>query len=1094
MPFMPMRAAAIVAVGFLIAGSSQAALGAARIGGVTSAATAAAGQCPAHWTADDLPIPAPATVPGGSIQSVAALSTTDVFALLAGYQGSDVYHFTHGSWQKLVNLNSNGIYFGAVAIVAHSDTDVWVIGQDEVVYPYSITFVAWHYDGSTWTDHPATLSPVVEVLAAAMGSDGVLYVVGSVFGPNGPDRGLVWANDGSGWRDLTPPSPRYRYDAVAVTPGGTLVVGASNGLLQERTGATWTTVRLSTPVTTVTSISAAPDGTVYAVGAAAGNQPVLIEQRPGSRSATVLDAPAASPSATTEIGVVAAGQGDVWLLGQAGTVWITHFDGRRFVVAATPDLGVAGAVSLGPDILAYGGLRFMAVCPAQVTRDAIVPAEARASIGGQMFWSVPATAASEHELVARGLFDSGPIGPGGSFPYTFFAAATYAVKDTRTGAAETVQVPPAVSPASGTPSTVYAITCATRQAPVGYAYRLLIERPGSGRYTLLTTTSDPTAGFVPYQGTGTYQFECQLQTPDGVTAASPPAAVQVSLLMRLIPTVSVLAAAFLTIGPSVAARSAGTAPTGGFASCPAHWTAGNLPVPPAPRGVSGRVESLAAVSPTDVWMLVLGSGSGGNNQGYVYHLVKGSWQGPVVLGSGATFDAVSIAAKSDSDVWVVGTSGTDAPEAWQYDGSTWTNHAPTLSSYAELDAAAQGSGGTLYVAGFNGRTSTGLIWRYDGSRWTDLTPADPASVYQGVAVTADGTLVAGGTDLVSFEVEHGVLQERSGSTWKTVSLSRPVYSITGVSVAPGGTVYALGQSAAPYQPLLIEQRPGRLSASVLDAPAAAPATSPTAAMGVVAVGAGDVWLFGEYEFGGTWHPWITHFDGDRFIVASTPGFSSDDGAIAGGASLGPAVLGFGSTQDNDTGQIAPTLIAVCPVQVTRDSISPARQRTVIGSQMFWSVPAAGGRRHELVAPDMFDSGQLRPGGSFAYTFFAAATYAVRDTRTGAAETLRVPASVTPASGGTSTVYTVTCASLQAPAGYAYRLLIERPGSGRYALLSTTSQPTGTFLPYHGSGTYRFECQVQTPEGVTGASPPATLTVSSGAGADTRRPARRQEGR
>jgi hypothetical protein len=63
---------------------------------------------------------------------------------------------------------------------------------------------------------------------------------------------------------------------------------------------------------------------------------------------------------------------------------------------------------------------------------------------------------------------------------------------------------------------------------VGYAYRLLIERPRSGGYTLLTTTSQPTAAFVPYHGTGTYRFECQLQTPDGVTAASPPAAVTVS--------------------------------------------------------------------------------------------------------------------------------------------------------------------------------------------------------------------------------------------------------------------------------------------------------------------------------------------------------------------------------------------------------------------------------------------------------------------------------------------------------------------------------------------------------------------------------------
>lgn len=553
MPFMPMRTAAVLAAGFLITGPSHAMQGPPRIGGATSATTAIAGQCPAHWTADDLPIPAP-PVTGTRIQSVAALSTTDAFALLAAYPGSDVYHFTHGSWQKLANLNDNGIFFNAVTIAAKSDTDVWVVGEDEQPDPFKITFDARHYDGSTWTEHAATLAPAAEILAAVLGSNDVLYVVGSILGPDGPDRGLVWANDGSGWSDLTPPNPRYRYDAVAVAPNGTLVVGAINGLLQERSGTTWTTVRLSTPVTAVTGISVSPDGTVYAIGAA-GDQPVLIQQRPGSQSASVLDAPtvvSAAPSTTTEIGVVAAGQGDVWLLG-TGVIqqvtnsiyvpWLTHFDGRRFITATTPDFLAGGGVSLGPDILAYGAIQepgtfqqtqtFIAVCPAQVTRDAIVPAEAGTSIGAQMFWSVPDSAGSEHELVAPGVFDSGPIGPGGSFPYTFFAAATYAVKDTRTGAAETVRVPPAVSPANGMTSTVYTITCASGQAPVGYAYRLLIEPPQSGRYTLLTTTSQPTAAFLPYHGTGTYRFECQLQTPEGVTAASPPAAVQVSLLMRL---------------------------------------------------------------------------------------------------------------------------------------------------------------------------------------------------------------------------------------------------------------------------------------------------------------------------------------------------------------------------------------------------------------------------------------------------------------------------------------------------------------------------------------------------------------------------------
>ena len=528
MPFMLMRTAAVLAAGFLIAGPSHAVQGATRIGGATAEPTASTpGQCPAHWTADDLPIPPPpVTGTGARIQSVAALSTTDAFALLADYQESDVYHFTHGSWQKLADLNSNDISFSAVTIVAKSDTDVWVAGTSETA-----TYVpeAWHFDGFTWTDHPATLSPQALMLAAAQGSDGVLYVVGSSLGPNGPNRGIVWAYNGSAWSDLTPTNPRYQYDAIAVTPDGRLVVGATNGLLQERSGATWTTVRLSAPVTAVTGISVSPDGTVYAIGAAAGNQPVLIEQRPGSQSAAVLDAPAAPPaiSTTTELGVVAVGRDDVWLLGPL----ITHFDGSRFITATTPDSSISGGVSLGPDILAYSNSEnaFIAICPVQVTRDAIVPSHHRTPIGAQMFWSVPTTGAgSRHELVAPGMFDSGPIGPGSSFEEDLFAAATYVVRDTGTGATQTVGVPASVTPASGATSTVFTVTCASLQAPPGYAYRVLIQRPGSAGYTLLTTTSLPTTTFLPYHGTGAYRFECAVQTPEGVTAPSPPAAISVS--------------------------------------------------------------------------------------------------------------------------------------------------------------------------------------------------------------------------------------------------------------------------------------------------------------------------------------------------------------------------------------------------------------------------------------------------------------------------------------------------------------------------------------------------------------------------------------
>ena len=103
--------------------------------------------------------------------------------------------------------------------------------------------------------------------------------------------------------------------------------------------ATWTTVSLSAPVNTITRVSVAPGGTVYGVGSVAGNQSVLIRQPPGSRSATVIDPPAAEQPATStgKTGVVALGL-DVWLLGEDEPhdgwhhSWITH-DDSGFVAA-----------------------------------------------------------------------------------------------------------------------------------------------------------------------------------------------------------------------------------------------------------------------------------------------------------------------------------------------------------------------------------------------------------------------------------------------------------------------------------------------------------------------------------------------------------------------------------------------------------------------------------------------------------------------------------------------------------------------------------------------------------------------------------------
>jgi hypothetical protein len=330
------------------------------------------------------------------------------------------------------------------------------------------------------------------------------------------------------------------------------------------------------------------------------------------------------------------------------------------------------------------------------------------------------------------------------------------------------------------------------------------------------------------------------------------------LLLR---TASVLATGFLLAGPSAPpAASAGSAisglPAATAAPCPTHWAANQFSVPSglSPAGFDSQIMSIATLSPSDVWMLIKGTDKHGNNISAVYHRTGSVWRESANLaGNDGAFGAEWIVARSDTDVWVVGSSHW-IPKAWNYDGSSWTDHPPTRYSHATINAAALGSDGTLYLGGSNRNTHKGIILGYDGSRWTNLSPVNPPRQYKALTVGADGTLIAAGGGQ-----NDGTLQERSGTAWTTISLSAPVNSITKVSVGPDGTVYGVGSVAG--EPLLIKQPRGSRSASVLNPSAMGTTSTFTNEAGVVALGL-DVWLLGEGEPHSGWHhPWFTYDGG-----------------------------------------------------------------------------------------------------------------------------------------------------------------------------------------------------------------------------------------
>jgi plastocyanin len=165
------------------------------------------------------------------------------------------------------------------------------------------------------------------------------------------------------------------------------------------------------------------------------------------------------------------------------------------------------------------------------------PNPARSPLGQQVTWrndpsnSQPHTTTDMSPLL---LWDSGELGGGQTFTYTFTAAATYSYECTLHdfyGMLGTLGVRDVVSPPSGPVGTIFTITAATIDAPAGMVYDIQIRAPGSPFRNWIMGTTVPTAQFDSTgRPTGTYGFRSRLRrvSDNAATGYSPVASVEVT--------------------------------------------------------------------------------------------------------------------------------------------------------------------------------------------------------------------------------------------------------------------------------------------------------------------------------------------------------------------------------------------------------------------------------------------------------------------------------------------------------------------------------------------------------------------------------------
>jgi hypothetical protein len=490
-----------------------------------------------------------ATVPGPlaatSLLAVDAVSSADVWAggaTPAVPVGSDalIEHWDGSSWSVFPSPTVPGVIYR----IAHvSATDVWAVGRGA-----RQNVLAEHYDGTAWSlvPVPTPSGPISILLGLGIRSTHDIWAVGFTSNPaTGTDNAIMDHWDGTSWSAFPGAPPNVDLEDATVIPGGKIwLVGAmwpgptaaTQNFSMFFDGTNWHTVAVPSPSATlnllhgVTAISA---NDIWAVGFEnQGPNPLAqsVHWDGTAWSAVAMVVPPGGKSRPRR--VVALSSADVWTAGDGPTTaLVEHWDGHAWSLVSDPSANVApfGIAALGQtDIWISGaGPNLDRVCPVRVSDGGDYPRSVTGQQGLTTSWHVLRSATSPHSITdASGLalFDSGPLPAGGSYSLSPAGSGRYSVSDSGSSFLATFVIPVAVSQASGTVTTSFAVTAATAGLPGNLVEDIRIERPNAGGnkvWQTLTSTTGFAATFIPDAGPGTYAFAARTRDPSPGGVALP---------------------------------------------------------------------------------------------------------------------------------------------------------------------------------------------------------------------------------------------------------------------------------------------------------------------------------------------------------------------------------------------------------------------------------------------------------------------------------------------------------------------------------------------------------------------------------------------
>jgi uncharacterized repeat protein (TIGR01451 family) len=233
-------------------------------------------------------------------------------------------------------------------------------------------------------------------------------------------------------------------------------------------------------------------------------------------------------------------------------------------------------------------------------------------------------------------------------------------------------------------------------------------------------------------------------------------------------------------------------------------------------------------------------------------------------------------------------------------------------------------------------------------------------------------------------------------------------------------------------------------------------------------------------------------------VSATPSSGSCSGSGPITCNLGTIPAGASATVTvNATPILPPTAVNVAAVQsdqasqvtnskvvnvtaapntsyvgVTNTGFSAASPALALGNTLQWSFvgPGSHSATDRTTGLGIFpDTGLVAPVAFRQTAFPAGGAYTFTDTATSKTIKLTVPMTAKPATGSTTTAFTLTWAAAALPSGYSEDVQVMRPGTTTWAsLFKATTATSGSFVPNKGTGTYKFRCRFRRTSG-TGAS-------------------------